>query len=210
MGDKQAGVPSKGVMGALSIGIGGIVGGGFFATFGLTIEGAKGGTPLAFLIGGLVALLTAYSYIPLTLRYPGPGGTAAFIRIAFGRGLFAASINVLLILSYVAIMSVYAVALASYSLPYLPPGSRAVAGHVIASLAVIVLGLVNFAGAALPAFIATDHPARAVRIIFGASAGGSVVGPGTGRGGADCGMGLPALFKWTGELSRAEERWSAG
>ena len=149
MGDEKAGVPSKGVLGALSIGIGGIVGGGFFATFGLTIEGAKGGTPLAFLIGGLVALLTAYSYIPLTLRYPGPGGTAAFIRIAFGRGLLAASINVLLILSYVAIMSVYAVALASYSLPYLPPGSRAVAGHVIASLAVIVLGLVNFAGAAL-------------------------------------------------------------
>ena len=94
-------------------------------------------------------MLTAYSYIPLTLRYAGPGGTAAFIRIAFGRGLLAASINVLLILSYVAIMSVYAVALASYSLPYLPPGSRAVAGHVIASLAVIVLGLVNFAGAAL-------------------------------------------------------------
>ena len=46
-------------------------------------------------------------------------------------------------------MSVYAVALASYSLPYLPPESRAIAGHVIASLAVIVLGLVNFAGAAL-------------------------------------------------------------
>ena len=72
MGDGKATAPSVGVMGALSIGIGGIVGGGFFATFGLTIEGAKGGTPLAFLIGGLVALLTAYSYIPLTLRYPGP------------------------------------------------------------------------------------------------------------------------------------------
>ena len=89
MGDGKATAPSIGVMGALSIGIGGIVGGGFFATFGLTIEGAKGGTPLAFLIGGLVALLTAYSYIPLTLRYPGPGGTVAFIRIAFGRGLLA-------------------------------------------------------------------------------------------------------------------------
>jgi Amino acid transporters len=87
MGDKKDRRAIERRMGALSIGIGGIVGGGFFATFGLTIEGAKGGTPLAFLIGGLVALLTAYSYIPLTLRYPGPGGTAAFIRIAFGRGL---------------------------------------------------------------------------------------------------------------------------
>jgi uncharacterized protein len=148
MGDGKAAVPSIGVVGALSIGIGGIVGGGFFATFGLTIEGAKGGTPIAFLIAGLVALLTAYSYIPLTLRYRERGGTVAFIRIAFGRGLLAGSINVLLILSYVAIMGVYAGALASYSLPYLPPGSRVVAGHVIASLAVIALGLVNFAGAA--------------------------------------------------------------
>ena len=143
MGDGKATAPSIGVMGALSIGIGGIVGGGFFATFGVTIEGAKGGTPLAFLIGGLVALLTAYSYIPLTLRYPGPGGTVAFIRTAFGRGLLAASINVLLILSYVAIICAYAGALASYSLPYLPPASRGVAAHVIASLAVIALGLVN-------------------------------------------------------------------
>ena len=93
MGDEKAAavVPSIGVVGALSIGIGAIVGGGFFATFGLTIEGAKGGTPVAFLISGLIALLTAYSYIPLTLRYRERGGTVAFIRNAFGRGLLAAS-----------------------------------------------------------------------------------------------------------------------
>jgi amino acid transporter len=67
--------PNIGVFGALSIGVGGIVGGGFFATFGITAAGARGGTPIAFLIGGALALITAYSYIGLTLRYPGPGGT---------------------------------------------------------------------------------------------------------------------------------------
>ena len=81
---------SIGVLGALSIGVGGIVGGGFFATFGLTIEGARGGTPVAFLIGGAIALVTAYSYIGLTLRYPGPGGTVGFLRTAFGTGLVPA------------------------------------------------------------------------------------------------------------------------
>ncbi|QBR69948.1 amino acid transporter [Beijerinckiaceae bacterium] len=141
--------PSIGAIGALSIGIGGIVGGGFFATFGLTVEGAKGGTPIAFLLGGVIALLTAHSYIGLTLRYPGPGGTVAFIRIAFGQGLLAASVNILLILSYVAIMAVYAAALASYSVPYLPPDSRAFAAQMIASFAVLLFGLVNFAGATL-------------------------------------------------------------
>ena len=82
---------SIGVLGALSIGVGGIVGGGFFATFGLTIEGARGGTPVAFLIGGAIALVTAFSYIGLTLRYPGPGGTVGFLRTAFGQGLLPAS-----------------------------------------------------------------------------------------------------------------------
>ncbi len=143
---KQGGI---GAFGALSIGVGGIVGGGFFAAFGITVAGAKGGTPLAFLIGGAIALITAYSYIGLTLRYPGPGGTVKFITQAFGQGLAAAAINVLLILSYVAIMSVYAYALAGYTLPYLPEAMRPVASHLIASAALVILGLVNFAGAAL-------------------------------------------------------------
>ena len=145
MGEKG----SIGALGAIRIGIGAIVGGGFFATFGLTIAGAEGGTPIAFLLGGLIALLTAYSYVRLTLRYPGPGGTVSFIRLAFGRGVLAATMNVLLILSYIAIMGVYAAALASYLAPYLPSGSQAVAMHVIASLAIITFGLVNFAGASV-------------------------------------------------------------
>ena len=144
-----AGSGKIGVFGALSLGVGGIVGGGFFAAFGISAAGAAGGTPLAFLIGGGIALITAYSYIGLTLRYPGPGGTISFITQAYGKGLLAASVNVLLVLSYVAIMSVYAYAVAGYSLPYLPEGIRPVAAHIISSLALIILGLVNYTGAAL-------------------------------------------------------------
>lgn len=138
-----------GVFGALSIGVGGIVGGGFFATFGITAAAAAGGTPIAFLIGGAIALLTAYSYVGLTLRYPGPGGTVSFVTRAFGSGLFAASINVLLVLSYVAIMSVYAYALAGYTVPYLPADLRPLGTRIISSGALVVLAVVNFAGAAI-------------------------------------------------------------
>lgn len=140
---------SIGAFGALSIGVGGIVGGGFFATFGITAAGAAGGTPIAFLIGGAIALLTAYSYIGLTLAYPGPGGTVSFITRAFGDGLFSATVNVLLILSYVAIMAVYAFALAGYSKPYLPEALRWTGTHLISSVALIVLALVNFVGPGL-------------------------------------------------------------
>jgi len=138
-----------GVFGALSIGVGAIIGGGFFATFGITVVGAKGATPISFLIAGVIALFTAYSYIGLTLRYPGPGGTVKFITTAFGTGLLTASVNTLLVLSYVAIMSVYAYALAAYTLSYIPEAMRPAASHAIASVALVLLGLVNFAGASL-------------------------------------------------------------
>ncbi len=46
-------------------------------------------------------------------------------------------------------MSVYAYALAGYSLPYLPAAMRPVASHVISSAALILLGLINYAGSAL-------------------------------------------------------------
>ncbi|WP_295432193.1 hypothetical protein [uncultured Thiodictyon sp.] len=71
-----------GIGGALSIGIGGMVGGGFFATFGLAVVGARGATWIAFLLGGLIALVTAYSYVRITLRYPGPGGTVSLTSTA--------------------------------------------------------------------------------------------------------------------------------
>ena len=141
--------PDIGVWGALSLGVGGIVGGGFFATFGLAVVSARGGTWISFLLGGLVALLTVYSYVRLTIRYPGPGGTVDYVRLGLGNGVVAASINVLLILSYVAVMAVYARALAAYSVSTLPAHDRELWTHIVGSLAIILLGIINYAGAAL-------------------------------------------------------------
>ncbi len=53
----------------VAIGVGGMVGGGIFAVLGLAVQLALGGTPVAFLLAGLVALLTAYSYSRLSLAY---------------------------------------------------------------------------------------------------------------------------------------------
>src|SRR5215470_17785754 len=138
-----------GPLGALSIGLGGIVGGGFFATFGIAVVGGRGSTYLSFLVGAALALLTAYSYVRLTLRYPGTGGTVSFVRTGFGDGRLPSAVNVLLILSYVAIMAIYARALAAYAVSYLPADQREMAGHVVASVSLVALGLVNLAGAAL-------------------------------------------------------------
>lgn len=101
------------------------MGGGIFATLGLAGSEARGATPVSFVIGGLGALLTAYSYVRLSVTYPSKGGTVAFVNRAFGPGLFAGGLNTLLVLSYVVIMALYASAFATYGSTFLPAASRA-------------------------------------------------------------------------------------
>jgi len=107
-------VKKIGFLEAFSIGVGGMVGGGIFAVLGLTIDLAKGAAPIAFLIAGLIALITSYSYAKLSVRYPSEGGTIEFIVRAFGNNLFSAIINNLLLFSYVVMLSLYAYAFGSY------------------------------------------------------------------------------------------------
>ncbi|MEZ5229846.1 MAG: amino acid permease, partial [Acidimicrobiales bacterium] len=99
---------------AVSIGVGGMVGGGIFAVLGLAVGVGGGGTFLAFLLAGLVALLTTYSYAHLAVALPSDGGTVTYLDEAFGTGRIAGSLNVLLWLSYVVTTSLYAYAFGSY------------------------------------------------------------------------------------------------
>lgn len=135
-----------GLLGAFSIGIGGIVGGGVFATIGLAAVEARGAAHLSFLIGGVLALLTAYSYVRLTLAFPGQGGTVTFITEAFGEGLLAAGVNTLLVFSYVMVMALYAITLANYAERFLPEGLRMTWHAALAPAAIAVLALVNLVG----------------------------------------------------------------
>ncbi|WP_062201813.1 APC family permease [Demequina salsinemoris] len=127
----------------VSIGVGGMVGGGIFAVLGLAVQLAHGGTPLAFAIAGCVALLTAYSYARLSLAYPGRGGTVTFLDRAFGANLATGSLNVLLWLSYVVMLSLYAYAFGSYGATFLPDAWQATGKHVLISTAIVVIAGLN-------------------------------------------------------------------
>ena len=128
-----------GTFSTLSIGIGGMVGGGIFAVTGLTIEVTKSAAPLAFVIAGIVALLTSYSYLKLTLAYPGEGGTVAFLNQAFGGGILTGAANILLLLSYVVLLAVYAYAFGSYGADLLPAADQAFWRPILINA--IILGL---------------------------------------------------------------------
>lgn len=141
MGDERD--PKLGFLGAFSIGIGGIVGGGIFATIGIAVAEARGSAPLSFVVGGLVALLTAYSYSRLSLAFPDVGGTVAFLNRGFGAGYVAGSLNTLLVFSYAVIMALYANAFATYAASLLPASTGALRTELLAAGVLILFALLN-------------------------------------------------------------------
>lgn len=138
-----------GTFSALSIGIGGMVGGGIFAVTGLTVELTKGSAPLAFIIAGIVALLTAYSYWKLSLYLPDNGGTVYFINKAFGSGTLTGSINLLLFLSYIILISIYAFAFGAYGARLFPAEWYPWLKHGLISFILIALATINYFSASL-------------------------------------------------------------
>lgn len=126
-----------------------MVGGGIFAVLGLSVQYAKGGTPLAFLFGGIVALVTSYSYAKLSVRYPSEGGTVEFLNQAFGKGLFSGALNILLWLSYIVMLSLYASAFSSYGAVFLPEGHSDMWKHVLITSVVLLFTLLNIISAKL-------------------------------------------------------------
>jgi len=139
---------------AMAIGIGGMVGGGIFAVLGLAVELAKGGTPIAFLLAGIIALITSYSYVKLSLAFPASGGTVKFINEGFGKGLFSGGINNLLWLSYIIMLALYASAFGSYAPNLLKlADSDIISFHFYASGVVVVATVINYYSVKVVGFI---------------------------------------------------------
>jgi len=133
----------------MAIGIGGMVGGGIFAVLGEAASIAHGATAVAFAIAGIVAFLTAYSYAKLSVKYQSRGGTITFIDRAFNHDLFAGSMNVMLWLSYLVTISLYAVAFGAYAGTFFPDNDTAFLKHLLISGAILLPGIINLVNASV-------------------------------------------------------------
>ena len=135
-----------GLLGAISIGIGGMVGGGIFAVLGEAVSLAHGATALAFAIAGLVAIFTAYSYAKLSVTYQSSGGTVTFIDKAFGDNILSGSVNFMLWLSYLITISLYATAFASYGATFFTQQSDFL-NHALITGAILLPAIINLVSA---------------------------------------------------------------
>ncbi|MDR3599175.1 MAG: APC family permease [Desulfosporosinus sp.] len=147
MDNSSVGKKSIGYWSVVAMGVGGMVGGGIFAVLGLAVQLAKGGTPIAFAIAGCIALVTAYSYAKLSVTYPSQGGTVEFLNQGFGAGLTAGGLNVLLWVSYVIMLSLYAYAFGSYGAVFFPAAAQLLWKHVLISGIIILLTGLNLLNA---------------------------------------------------------------
>lgn len=90
-----------------------------------------------------MALLTSYSCLRLTLRYPSEGGTVEFLKRAFGGGIFTSAAKILLLISYLVLVSVYAVAFGSYAVGFFPAAEHELWTPILVSGVIVALLTVN-------------------------------------------------------------------
>lgn len=99
---------------ALSIAIGAMIGGGIFTALGRVADLAGPFAVLSFFLGGLIAFLTAHSYVKLVSRYPSAGGEFVILRRGLSNPLFGNFVGMLLWLGYSVTIALYASTFGAY------------------------------------------------------------------------------------------------
>jgi amino acid transporter len=137
-----------GMTAAVSIGIGGMVGAGIFSILGVVAHVAGNAMWLAFAIGGIVALLSTYSYAKLGATFPSAGGAVHFLVKCYGDGVLAGGLNLFMWAGYIISLALYATAFGSYGATFVTTAAPMLVKSLAVG-AVVVLTVVNAFGAKL-------------------------------------------------------------
>jgi amino acid transporter len=135
-----------GLPAAVSIGVGGMIGAGIFSILGVVAGVSGTALPVSFVIGGAVAILTAYSYLKLGVRYPSVGGVSQFLVEEYGDGLRSGALNIFQYFAYIIAIALYARGFAGYATTAFPNSTAAWLDEAFAVGVVVLFTLVNFLG----------------------------------------------------------------
>jgi amino acid transporter len=136
-----------GLFGAVSIGVGGMIGAGIFSMLGVAGQIAGSAVFISFAIAGVVALLCAYSYAKLGSTYPSAGGPVEFLVRGFGNNILSGGFNILLWIAYVFALALYAKAFGHYATTFLPSSVPHIWVNIFATGIIAVFTMVNIIGA---------------------------------------------------------------
>lgn len=133
-----------GVLELIAIALGGMIGGGIFTVLGVSVSMVGVFTPLAFVVGGLLAMLAAYSYIKLAVYYRDEGATYSFFKRTFPNSAFIASlVGWWVVFGYISTLALYAYTFASYSISSFDFADNEWVRKLVAGAIILVFTLVN-------------------------------------------------------------------
>jgi amino acid transporter len=132
---------------AISIGIGGMIGAGIFSILGVVALAAGAALWISFLIGGIVALFSTYSYAKLGARFPSAGGAVQFLVEGWGVGLVSGSLNIFMWLGYIISIALYAQGFAAYFATFFSHTPSNIILKIVACSVVILFCALNMFGA---------------------------------------------------------------
>lgn len=132
----------------VAMGVGGMIGGGIFSVLGLAMTQAGHAAPLAFAIGGLIALITGMAYARLGLKYQSDGGSFTYLEKAFRHPNIAGIGGWLLLAGYIGTLGLYAYTFGAYGAAMLgqqgPPNPAM--HHLLESLILLTFLGINLYG----------------------------------------------------------------
>lgn len=108
MEDRHHSKAGLGLKELIAMGVGGMVGGGIFSVLGLSVSLAGHAAPIAFALGGIIALLTGVSYSRLGLAFRSDGGSFTYLEHAFRHPNIAGLGGWLLLAGYIGTLALYA------------------------------------------------------------------------------------------------------
>jgi amino acid transporter len=132
-----------------AMGIGAMVGAGIFALLGQAALVAGSYTYASFILGGVVACLSGYSYAMLAIRYPDAGGVSTYFDHAFGPRQLSGTLSLVYLITIAVTIALVAKAFGAYAASLAFGNSSRLWVDIFASSLIIVMTLLNVLGSGL-------------------------------------------------------------
>ena len=135
---------SLGIFELIAIALGGMVGGGIFTILGISVSMIGAYTPIAIILGGIVASFAAYSYIKLGVYYQDEGATYSFFKRTYPNSNFAVSlIGWWVIFGYISTLALYSYTFSSYALSSFSFANDDFIRKILAGFVILIFTMIN-------------------------------------------------------------------
>jgi len=135
-----------GLLEAVAMAVGTMIGASIFSIFGVGAQIARQNLPEAFVVSGLFALIVGYSYAKMGARIVSNAGPIAFILRGIGDNVITGVLSILMWLSYVISISLFAKGFSGYFLPFVHLASTPLAVGLTEVAVIAFFTALNFFG----------------------------------------------------------------